>query len=276
MKKAAGLLLCLALVPQAIGQDVQNSLQQPIKRHSWEIGPEIFYHRYSENNIMDETGVMGGVFLAYNHRDWISTTGQNDELQSGWMFAAEGSYSIGQVDYDGQLQDGTPYMTDGIDNTIAELRLLIGWDSFKGTNLTTLYTGAGYRYWNDDSSFDPAGYERESNYLYLPLGGKIIGEAESGWSHGPIMEFDLLLVGEQKSHLSDVGLTDVTNRQNSGYGVRFSYRLEKPGQRYKLIIEPFFRYWHIMESEVSYAGGIPGVEPENETVELGARLIWRF
>jgi hypothetical protein len=167
-------------------------------------------------------------------------------------------------------------MIDGIDNTIAELRLLIGWDLLKGTNLTTLYTGVGYRYLNDDPSFDPAGYERESNYLYLPLGAKTIGEEESGWSHGPIMEVDVLLVGEQKSHLSDVGLTDVTNRQNSGYGVRFSYRFEIPGERSKFVIEPFFRYWHIMESEVSYAGGVPGVEPENETVELGARLIWRF
>jgi hypothetical protein len=104
MNKAAGLLILLALAAHAIGQDAASSLQQPLKRHSWEIGPEIFYHRYSESNIMDETGVMAGVFLAYSHRDWISTTAQNDGLQSGWVFGAEGSFSVGQVDYDGQLR----------------------------------------------------------------------------------------------------------------------------------------------------------------------------
>ena len=38
------------------------------------------------------------------------------------------------------------------------------------------------------------------------------------------------------------------------------------------IIEPFIGYWNIDKSDV-----VPGFyEPENETLEYGIQLIWRF
>lgn len=287
MKKLIILLICVLSVTEAMGQDVPDGFQQSFRRNGWDIGPEIFYHRYSEtdNNgllLIEEDGIMYGVYATYTHRDWVAASAEEEPTESGWMFAAEGSLSYGQVDYDGQYMNGTPLTISGIDDTIGELRLLLGWDSLNlaapsGTNsIKTIYAGIGYRYWNDDLSIHPAGYERESTYLYIPVGLAAIREATGGWYHGPRLEFDWLLVGEQVSHLSNVGLTDIENRQNSGYGFRFSWSFHKKGDRNDFMIEPFVRGWFIDESDVDFAEGVGYVEPENDTLEAGIRFLWKF
>jgi hypothetical protein len=128
----------------------------------------------------------------------------------------------------------------------------------------------------DKLSKDPAGYDRESNYLYVPVGFKWDRSCENGWSLGFNAEFDLLVVGAQTSYLSDIGLTDVVNTQESGYGYRASVRLQHKSKNWILIVEPFFRYWDIDRSEIEYEFFGAVFEPANETTEIGLSAIWMF
>jgi hypothetical protein len=163
-----------------------------------------------------------------------------------------------------------------VDDYIWEIRGLFGYDFKNDTARTTPYTGFGYRYLNDDSSGDPMGYERESNYFYIPVGMDILLLSEGQWSLGGMVEFDFLAYGEQKSHIEDVeGFESsgvVKNGQHSGWGFRASVRLkeQKPGVNFG--VEPFVRYWNIGNSNVSEGF----IEPKNRSIETGVRLVWTF
>ena len=156
--------------------------------------------------------------------------------------------------------------------------LLLGGDRLHQSALHTIYTGIGYRYLNDDSSFDPVGYLRESNYIYVPIGYVFDGSNEEGWSFGFGAELDLFLMGNQRSYLSDVDPTypDVDNRQESGYGCRASVKLQYKSQKGIFVIEPFIRYWDIDDSEYSVESIGTLYEPENETIESGIAILWMY
>ena len=252
-----------------------------LHRTSWDIGPEVYSFKYEEPAFpgfpgMKEEGIFYGVRFGYTSRSWVPASPKKSPPDGGAMFRAEGRFAFGQVDYDGALLDGTPYKIDNIDDYVFEGRLLLGADMLCGDTLSTLYTGIGYRYLNDDPP-PPVGYERESNYLYVPLGYQFDSSHKVGWSFGFGAEFDILIVGMQRSHLSQVGLYDIDNRQNNGYGYRASVRFQHKSKDAIFMIEPFFRYWDIDDSEIEYAGyGYYGLEPANETKEIGVRLFWKF
>ncbi|MBZ0165495.1 MAG: hypothetical protein K8I00_01720, partial [Candidatus Omnitrophica bacterium] len=142
----------------------------------------------------------------------------------------------------------------------------------------------GYRYLNDDSAgkrttTGAAGYERESNYLYLPLGIGYTLPLEEGWTVAAKVEYDVFLTGEQKSHLGDAitGLNTVKNDQDSGWGVRGSVKISRETERFDFFVEPYIRYWEADDSEISaitYSGVLVGfgLEPENNSLETGARI----
>jgi len=146
----------------------------------------------------------------------------------------------------------------------------------------------GYRYLNDDSSgkttsTNAAGYERESNYIYSPIGLEATYKMQNDWSIGASAEYDIFWWGRQNSHLSDAnrGFADVENDQNEGYGVRGSLKLQKKGEKFDLILEPFIRYWNVAksnDSNVTYAGVIVGYgyEPKNNTTEYGIKIGVKF
>ncbi|MHC4357072.1 MAG: hypothetical protein ACYS0H_30615, partial [Planctomycetota bacterium] len=99
---------------------------------------------------------------------------------------------------------------------------------------------------------------------------------DSGWSWAARFEYDIFLWGEQRSHLSDFPSDppepDVENEQDEGFGYRISVRLQREYSNGVLIIEPFFRFWDIEDSEISRGW----FEPANETTEYGIRFIWMF
>ena len=199
------------------------------------------------------------------------------------MLKADGRGSWGTVDY---KNSGT---INNINDWNLEFRGTGGYD-FKLTDsfILTPYFGAGYRYLNDDSSgkissSNAAGYERESNYLYSPVGVEGIFSKWQGWKLGFSAEYDIFWRGWQKSHLSDANRNfgDVSNTQDSGYGIRGSLKLQKTGEVIDFIVEPFIRYWQIdrsKDSDVTYSGVIVGYgyEPKNNTTESGVKVGVKF
>jgi len=249
MKKLiASLAICFMFV--GIGSSFAEPSQ--LQMHTWEVGPEISHITYEEPDVMETKGFMYGIAGSYAYHNNL-------------MLKAEGRFSYGQVDYDGQLSDGTSYTIDGIDDYMLEFRGLGGYDfPILTATILTPYIGFGYRYLHDDPSFDPAGYERESNYIYSPIGVETITKLDNGWSLGLAVEYDYFWKGIQKSHLSDVdaSISDMENDQNDGYGLRGSIKLQKKSEKIDFVIEPFIRYWDIEKSEVSaitVAGSIGGI-----------------
>jgi hypothetical protein len=247
------------------------------KGFSVEVSPEASYISYKEPGI-DEKGVMYGLSAAavWHNRSVTEKQGATAKVS--------GRLGFGQVNYDGQLSDGTPYKIKGIDDLIAETRVSSGYDLavFDATRLTP-YFGLGYRYLNDDSSDDPAGYERESNYLFSPIGIETETDLGSGWFAGASVEYDIFWHGWQKSHLSDAvaSLSDVTNDQKGGYGLMGAVKLGKKSKKIDWFAEAFIKYWSIDESErsnVALSGVIIGtaVEPKNHSTEIGLKAGLRF
>lgn len=268
------LLVCFLSISPAVGQSPANNYDGLFKATTFEIGPEIFHQKYTEVGVKIY-GMMYGLYWSYTGRGWLEPCLQDEDeapadKPARWMFGTDGSVAYGQVDYDGELMSGTPYASDD-ENWMVETRLLFGPDFPCKSRIDTIYTGLGFRYLNNNSS-DPAAYERESHYFYLPVGITTLGKLnDSSWSLGATAEFDVFLYGVQTSHFHDLGV-DIHNQQHEGYGVRGSIRLGKQDGEHNLIIEPFVRYWKIQTSEESMGG----VEPKNDTTEIGARLIWRF
>lgn len=257
----------IAPVGVASGQDEPSSFLESLQKRTWEIGPEIYHFKYEEPGVMEEKGMFYGVAGAYTYRDWVPASPEESAPDDKWMYRGEGRLAYGQVDYDGQTMAGTPVSLHDIDDFALEFRLLLGPEFPKEKSMNTLYAGIGYRYLYDDFQ-----YARESNYLYIPIGLKTIGNLKNRWSFEATAEFDIFLLGQQNSHLSDIGFVDIENEQDSGYGLRGSVRFQKHGEKTDFIIEPFIRYWNIDKSDVV----LETYEPENETLEYGIQLIWRF
>jgi uncharacterized protein YceK len=276
MKKFVLLAVCLAFLPAAAGEEKSPNILDLLKKHTWEIGPQVYHFKYKEPGLMEDTGVFWGLAGAYTYRDWVPTFPE-DEPTARVMFRAEGRQSWGTIDYDGALWDGTPYTMSDIDNTSGEWRALLGLDFPKQILMDTIYIGLGYRYLADNGSSDPAGYDRRSRYVYLPVGLKTVRFLSSKWLLSATAEFDLLIRGRQTSHMKRFGYGTVRNEQNSGYGARAAVALEKRGKVADFTIEPFIRYWDIDDSEIERVSPTLGVyEPANKTTEYGVNLIWRF
>ena len=197
------------------------------------------------------------------------------------MWGLSGRFDFAGLDYDGQFQDGTPYKTD-TDDYIINIKGLIGWDLDNGKWYHTLFTGLGYRYWNDDIK-GQGGYEREVNWLYWPIGWQVATAMGDTWIFKGNFEFDILAQGKVKSHLEDVGFSSVENTQDFGSGFGFAFALDfirAPENSLKWSMGLFFNYMHVDKSDIvmiPVSGGAVGVyEPENETAEVGVRfsLLW--
>jgi len=215
-------------------------------------------------------GIVGS-YTFYNYGQDPSTRSASDASST---ITLDGRLGFGEVDYDGSYMDGTPLSTDGVDDFLFDVRLLWGreWPTARLAN--AVYGGLGYRYLNDDSSSQPGGYERESNYLYVPLGTRKDFVLTDRWSLSLRGEFDVLIIGRQISHLSDAdpGLPDVRNWQWPGFGAGLSVDLRHTSRRVDLALSPFVRYWWVDESSVSDGY----YEPENNTVEYGLSFVVQF
>lgn len=261
-------------------QGTSSELSEFLKPHAWEITPEVYFFQYEEPDVMKEEGTFYGLTGSYTHR---SERGRDGDQVSWSTFKIEGRFDGGKVDYDGALMDGTPYEVEGIEDYVIGLGLLWGTEWDPTPFISGFHLGLAYRYLNDDGSIDPHGYEREANYLYFPIRLEATAGSRHAWQVSFLGELDVLLFGLQISHLGDVMEhdpdvdEDATNVYNvqlpfSGVGAQGSIVLRHRSRAIDLAAGPFVRVWYISESQESQGF----VEPENNTLELGAHLILRF
>ena len=185
-------------------------------------------------------------------------------------------------------------ITKGKHDDVDEFRGLIGKDYFMGQEfLVTPYVGLGYRYLLDRGNGQLTntgywGYDRKSHYYYVPVGADVVIKMTNKWEIDPNLEYDIFIQGLQKSFMSDgdqfsgLNISDVTNHQNHGYGLRGAIKFLWHGSIVDYYVEPYIRYWNVRQSKLSpfIINGSPTglylVEPENNTVEVGTRLGIKF
>lgn len=227
---------------------------------------------------------IGGQFSDYEYKepDFMKLSGPKLAVAGAYTFAfaeqafgrAELRHAYGELYYEGS---GT--MNDVPDTTF-EARFLVGGDFFpEDAVAVTPYAGLGYRYLFNDlrgtTSTGAVGYRRYSRYLYVPLGLTMRFRTDSSWVVAPSIEYDYFIRGQQDSRLSDTGfgLADAKNRQHEGYGYRAAVLLENG----HFAFGPWVQGWKIEDSDLTPVGfGLVGLEPANETFEMGIELKYRF
>jgi hypothetical protein len=204
----------------------------------------------------------------------LSTT---SVLLDGQFLRGDLRYALGSVDYTGS---GT---ASAQPDWYVEARVLIGKDRAINDAVLSPYFGLGYRYLFNDArgitSTGAAGYRRESNYIYLPIGIIHRMALNDQAQLESTLEYDHLLAGKQVSQLSDAGLGygDLNNTQNKGYGLKLSILYKKD----EWAVGPFVHYWNIGKSDTAilFRYGTPvgtGWEPANNTLEFGLKAGLQF
>ncbi len=204
--------LAVCLIVLGAGKSFAEQLKH--EKFIWEGGVEVSRIKYVEPDVMYQTGMMTGLFGSFAYHN-------------NFMLKTEGKISYGRLHYrssnTGNLENFEDYML--------EARVLGGYDFPKSEKtILTPYIGFGYRYLNDDpggrlTSKGYYGYERESQYLYIPVGIETLTRLEDEWDEwyvGIVLEYDYFVWGEQISHLENGNSRNDTlhNEQESGFGFR--------------------------------------------------------
>ncbi len=240
-----------------------------------------FFSVYSFENNKSEFGLYFGTKI-YEERHPVDNSFFMS--QDGWMLGIntnsetyEGSTYIGfknraaygQVDYQ---SNGTGTMA-GIPDYQLETTGYIGIPFENSNSRITYFTGFGGRYLLNASGLKKSstghfGYDRESRYVYVPLGINY----EAG-SFELRYEYLYFLYGQQKSYLSDVSSNypDITNDQEDGSGMKLTAKLYTEGG---MGYEFYMDYWDIADSKLDTTGNF--MEPRNTTSETGLRIFWAY
>jgi hypothetical protein len=264
VKKMAAVLISVMMLPVTTPVRAEPTALKTQTGNS--MGLSLSSYQYQEPGVMSSKGSKMGLDLR--------TT---KVLQNQQFIRGDLRYAFGTVDYHGSGN------AVGEQDWYIEARGLVGKDWLINDAVFSPYTGLGYRYLFNDgrgiSSTGYAGYRRESNYFYLPVGiiHRVTLNDQARWES--TLEYDYLLAGKQITSLSDTGLGygDLTNNQNSGYGLKLSVMYQKNNWA----VGPYAHYWNIGQSDraLVYQNGIPvqiGWEPENNTVEFGLKASQQF
>lgn len=262
------------------------------RKHQFNVGTEYFYAKYKEPDVMEQRGKLWGMNGAYAYRPNSGDLFYNSLVNT---FGLESLYASGDFKYEAEAASQAGLQIDK-DNYMYELRGILGREYIYDNDVMMLYSGFGYRYLNDDEDDKVfllrgstiLGYERESNYYYIPAGFSFLRKWADNTAVKVMAEYDFFFHGKQISRFSDFNQyvspaqasPDVENTQDSGYGIRGSVNLAMALGPVDLFAEPFFRYWHINDSEVvtEQVLGSSGdwIEPKNETIEAGMKLGFKF
>ena len=203
--------------------------------------------------------------------------GYTHKFYGAWFLRVRARYTQGE----GQLEIPNRGTAGGIDQRIWEGSIEWGRDmGFEGALSIAPFIGIGYRRWNDDAggavtSGGGFGFDREVDYLYIPIGVTTFWALGDAWTVALRTEFRYLLDGREKGQLSDIpGVSfDLNNDFDTGRGLVGELLVRKRfSNDLAVAFGPFIRYWDIEESEVD--ANVALVVPENETIEGG--LTFKF
>ena len=264
MKRLLLSVMCFTLI-EAGNIYAQTETGTLYKKHTFELGVEVYYITYTEPGVLKESGIMYGPVGSYTYHNKI-------------MLKVEGRGGIGKLN--SYALEGAPISENNNPDYFWELRGLGGYDfPILESFILTPFLGIGYRYFSDDVLSRP--YERESKYLYSPIGVGFITGLGKGWSIGGTGEFDYLWWGRQVGHPIDaVAIEDIESRLKDTYGLRGSVGIEKKYKKVAFEGGPFVRYWDVGKLEpVSENVGLP-IQPswisKNHSTEVGFKLGVKF
>lgn len=265
------------------------------RKHSFQVGYEKYDYTYQETvggrDFMSNKGDYNGYSFDYAYR-------VDDDTMIVDEFRLQTRFATGDVVY---RADAFEY--DSLEDYMFEVRGLAAKNIQLNKQVKLVpYFGLGIRYLNNGLEAIPArmdgadeylsGYNRESQYVYLPVGGDLKLDLPAGWHVALNLEYDHLLRGRQQSHLedsraldgTDYGYENLVNSQNKGYGARASLKLAKNiTKNFNIYVEPFVRYWSIEDSDIQWVqqngsliceGNVcaAGQEPSNTTKEVGVKI----
>ena len=283
MKKIVLLVIALGLCLPLLAKD---------KKHKLEIAYEGSDYGYREPHMeypIHITAKKRGGSIVYTRQSVLS----RDLSDNDPSFASlEFRYMDGKADYDGYLMDGTPFKTEDEKDYYMEAALKFG-RKYQLANPLELrpYIGIGWRSLRngEDGDITIGGvtghtYQRTSTYIYMPLGAHLMLDVGEHVTFSLNGEFDWLIRGNQSSHTEDfVNTNTISNKQDKGFGVRASAKMEIDLGKFGVFVEPFWRYWKIQNSAKFWYDLVdPGtgdtihdagyyLEPFNITREYGIR-----
>lgn len=269
MKKFILLALAVCAVLPAYAQDKKNTYSIAYESSSY-----IYKEPYMDYPL-SHRGRMSGVVLDYIGRS--AFTPKDIDANDPSFLALQLRYMTGDINYSGWTRTGSIYSPSYVPDIkiyYLEGRLTAGavYDVGSAMELWP-YLGIAGRYFvykgYEKSQYD---YRRTSAYLYAPAGLTAKIKLPAKWTVALNGEYDIFISGTQKTRLSDANPNDadISNKQGQGFGARASLKLEKEFKQIGLFIEPFFRYWHIKNSD--YVGAVGNHEPENVTNESGLKI----
>jgi hypothetical protein len=270
MKKLLLFVICFMFVGER-SIFAQTETGALLEKSAYEVGLEVSSLTYKEPSLKTK-GMMYGLVGSYTYHNMI-------------MLKTELRGSYGKVKWDGLTTEGRVTENNCL-NLLLELRGLGGFDfPISTSSILTPYLGIAVRYLNNDVL--PKPYERESFYIYTPIGIGLITDLGKGWSLGETAEYDYFWWGYQTSHPMDAlpGLkNDIVSNQRDGYGLRGSLTLEKKYKKVAFEGGPFITYWSIkkLRTEVlpyTVNGSTTGFvwqEPGNHSLQVGVKLGVRF
>lgn len=279
-------------VPEPILDETKarENVKRDSKAHSLDLSWEIYSAWYHEPHVMEQSGTMNGYSGRYTYRP------NKDDLfyyKAINYYRLDGMFASGRFDYQAK-GDQEGLKINNIYDYMVEIRGIIGKEYIHEDFNFLAYSGFGHRFLNDEETpptifmgSSVYGYERESRYYYLPFGFEVSKNFEGNWTVTANGEYDWFLTGRQVSEFSDANKylpdsrnEDVSNRQDSGYGMRGSIKFLKSAEQFNFFVEPFIRYWKINDSEIktTYFDSelFAGLEPENQTLESGVKLGMQF
>ena len=257
MKKIISILLPILFLNISIFH--ANSFEDKKSEFGVYFGTKIYEERHPVDNsfFMSQDGWM------------IGMNTNSETYDSGTYLGFKNRLAVGEVNY---TSAGTGTMT-GVPDYQFESTFYLG-IPMEGTNSrTTIFSGLGGRYLLNasglkQSSTGHSGYDRESRYVYLPIG---VNYEKGAWEFRG--EYLYFLYGQQTSKISQVGAnyTDITNDQEDGSGMKLT---AKYYSNKKFGYELYMDYWDIADSKVDVTGNF--MEPRNTTSETGLRVFWAY